>query len=216
MYPQDTFWEKNIDLGNNIKSLWSGTACVTYKMSELYKKRCDELNIGEFLDEVIHEISNSTEFNQYLLDNNNKSFNELNITKKEVWYEWKFDNNRLESRNKKWVNTLNNNNRPLYTTHYNNLFITGSHCETGLSIWSMESAVESGNRCVMEINKKLGLKNKFNLHSHTRPFFPLYFLDDILYKLYLPNLFNVIIFLIIISFGYFIYRLINSNKELKY
>jgi len=216
MYPQDTFWEKNIDLGNNIKSLWSGTACVTYKMSELYKKRCDELNIGEFLDEVIHEISNSKEFDQYLIDNNNKPFNKLTITKKEVWYEWKFDNNRLESRNKKWVNTLNNNNRPLYTTHYNNLFITGSHCETGLSIWSMESAVESGNRCVIEINKKLGLNNKFKLHTHTRPFFPLYFLDDILYRLYLPNLLNVIIFLIIIGFGYFIYKLINSNKELKY
>ena len=116
MYPQDNFWDSDIKLGNNIKSLWSGTACVTYKMSELYNKRCDELTKEEFLNEVIHEISNSKEFDNYLLQHNNKKFSDLNIATKEIWYEWEYVDNRLQSRNKKWVNTINNSN--LITFNY--------------------------------------------------------------------------------------------------
>ena len=204
MYPQDNFWDSDIKLGNNIKSLWSGTACVTYKMSELYNKRCDELTKEEFLNEVIHEISNSKEFDNYLLKHNNKKFSDLDIATKEIWYEWEYIDNRLQSRNKKWVNTTNNGPRPLYTTHYNNVFIAGAHCDTNFSIWSMESAVESGRRCAIEITKKLGIKNNINLYTHSRPFKVIYFLDDILYKLHLPNLFNLIIFGIIVGIVYFI------------
>ena len=215
MYPQDNFWDSDINLGDNIKSLWSGTACVTYKMSELYNKRCDELTKEEFLNEVIHEISNSKEFDNYLLEHNNKRFSDLKIATKEIWYEWEYIDNRLQSRNKKWVNTISNNNRPKYTTHYNNVFIAGAHCDTNLSIWSKESAVESGKRCAIEIIKKLGLKNNINLYTHSRPFKVIYFLDDILYKLKLPNLFNLIVFIVIFGIVYIFVNFIKNHSEIK-
>ena len=215
MYPQDNFWDSDINLGDNIKSLWSGTACVTYKMSELYNKRCDELTKEEFLNEVIHEISNSKEFDNYLLEHNNKRFSDLKIATKEIWYEWEYIDNRLQSRNKKWVNTISNNNRPKYTTHYNNVFIAGAHCDTNFSIWSMESAVESGRRCAIEIIKKLGLKNNINLYTHSRPFKVIYFLDDILYKLKLPNLFNLIVFIVIFGIVYIFVNFIKNHSEIK-
>ena len=192
IYQQDNFWKPNIVLGDDIKSLWSGTACVTYKKSELYNKRSDELTKDEFLNEIIHEISNSKEFDEYLIKNNNSKFTDLTIINKEIWYEWEYINNRLQSRNKKWVNTTNNNNRPFFTTNYNNVFIAGAHCNTGISIWSMESATESGKRCAIEIIHKLKLKNTIELFEHKRPLDLIYSIDDLLYKLNIPNLLDII------------------------
>jgi len=207
LYQQDNFWLPNTDLGTNIKSLWSGTACVTYEMSELYNKECSKLTKEEFLNEVLHEISNCNELDEYLVKHNNKKFKELNIIKKEIWYEWEFKNNQLESRNEKWVNTIapDNNNRPLYTTKYNNVFIAGSHCNTGLSIWSMESATESGKRCAIKILKKLKLTNNVQLFRHDRPLTIIHILDDILYRLYLPNLLDILSIVIIFFILYILY-----------
>ena len=215
LYPQDNFWipelfDTKINSSIKFPSLWSGTACIVYKDSKVYPgRRCNQLTINEFLEEVIYEISESKEFNNYLLKYNNKTFKELNMIEKEVWYEWEFKNNKLESRNKKWVNTINNSNRPLYKTHYNNLYITGAHCETGISIWSMESAVESGKRCALSIIQDKKLKNKIKLFKHSRPNKSLYELDDVLYDLKLPNILDIFIFvmsviiiLLILLFGY--------------
>jgi hypothetical protein len=215
LYQQDNFWLPNIELGNNIKSLWSGTACVVYEMSELYNKASNLLTKDEFLNEVLHQISNSQELNEYLVKHNNKKFNELNIIKKEIWYEWEFTNNKLESRNEKWVNTIapDNNNRPLHTTKYNNVFIAGAHCDTGSSIWLMESATESGKRCAIEILKKLNLTNNISLIKHDRPLPIINGIDDILYRLHLPNLLDVLCIVIIFIILYIIYnKFIKKNN----
>jgi uncharacterized protein with NAD-binding domain and iron-sulfur cluster len=213
IYQQDNFWKSDIELGNNIKSLWSGTACVTYKNSELYNRRCDELTIDEFLNEVIHEISNSKEFEEYLIKNNNPKFTKLTIINKEVWYEWEYKNNRLQSRNKKWVNTTNNNNRPFFSTNYNNVFIAGAHCNTEVSLWSMESAIESGKRCAIKIVEKLKLKNTIELYENKRPLDTIYSIDDLFYKYNMPNLVDIIfvigLFIIIASLFIIIKKMSN-------
>jgi len=225
LYPQDNFWDtKLFDSNNtnfpmtNIKSLWSGTACVTYKKSKLYPdKLCDELTINQFLDEVLFEINECKELNDYVLKYNNKDFNKFNIIDKEVWYEWEFKDNRLKSRNKKWVNTLSNNSRPLYKTKYSNVYIAGSHCDTGLSIWSMESAVESGKRCSINIINDMKLdKSKIKLYTHSRPYKSLYKLDDMLYNLNLPNILdlsiNFVYFFIVFIILYIIVIYMKDKK----
>jgi uncharacterized protein with NAD-binding domain and iron-sulfur cluster len=225
LYPQDNFWNtKLFDSNNtnfpmtNIKSLWSGTACVTYKKSKLYPdKLCDELTINQFLDEVLFEINECKELNDYVLKYNNKDFNKFNIIDKEVWYEWEFKDNRLRSRNKKWVNTLSNNSRPLYKTKYSNVYIAGSHCDTGLSIWSMESAVESGKRCSINIINDMKLdKSKIKLYTHSRPYKSLYKLDDMLYNLNLPNILdlsiNFVYFFIVFIILYIIVIYMKDKK----
>jgi len=219
LYPQDNFWDASLfDSNNPIKSLWSGTACITYKYSKLYpNKRCDELTINQFLEEVLFEMNESYELNEYLLKYNNKKFKDCKILYKEVWYEWEFKDNQLKSRNKKWVNTINNNNRPSYKTNYSNVYIAGSHCETGLSIWSMESATESGKRCSLNIINDMKLdKSKIKLYTHSRPYKSLYKLDDILYDLNLPNVFVLfldlvcVILVFLVLYGTFLYM--KNNK----
>jgi len=222
LYQQDNFWSDDLfsTAPNAVQfpSLWSGTACVTYKKSKLYPdKQCEELTIDQFLEEVIYEISESQEFNQYLYKHNNKNFKDLNIIEKEVWYEWEFIDNRLQSRNKKWVNTLNNSPRPNFKTiNYSNLYITGSHCNTGLSLWSMESATESGKRCAIQIIKDYNLVNKVILYPHKRPNRSLYKLDDILYDLNLPTILDLFIqwicIFIIFIILYFIYQFMKNKK----
>ena len=39
---------------------------------------------------------------------------------------------------------MNEDYRPLQKTKFSNLFLSGAHCKTSISIWSMEGAVESG------------------------------------------------------------------------
>ena len=225
LYPQDYFFDSQLFDSNNtnfpmtnIKSLWSGTACVTYKKSKLYpNKLCDELTINQFLEEVLFEINESVELNDYILKYNNKNFNQFKIIDKEIWYEWEFKDNRLRSRNKKWVNTLSNNNRPGYKTNYSNVYIAGSHCETGLSIWSMESAVESGKRCSINIINDMKLdKSKIKLYTHSRPFNFLYKLDNILYDLKLPNILDLFIkFIFIFSIFLILYIIVTYIKDKK-
>jgi hypothetical protein len=214
LYPQDNFWDPSIvNTMANIKSLWSGTACVTYKYSRLYPtKRCDELNISQFLDEVLFEMNECQELSEYVLKYNTKNFNQFNIIDKEVWYEWEFKDNRLKSRNKKWVNTINNNIRPMYKTKYSNVYISGSHCDTGLSLWSMESAVESGKRCSLNIINDLRLDlKKIKLYTHSRPNKLIYELDDILHDYKLPNILvlftnaTCIIFIFLVLYCTFLY-----------
>jgi len=122
----------------------------------------------------------------------------------------------LQSRNKKWVNTLNNSPRPNFKTNYTNVYIAGSHCDTGLSLWSMESATESGKRCAIQIINDYKLENKVILYPHNRPNHLLYKLDDILYDLDLPTLLDlciewICIFILFIIL-YSLYQLMRSNK----
>jgi hypothetical protein len=140
------------------------------------------------------------------------------MIEKEVWYEWEFKNNKLESRNKKWVNTIINSNRPGHKTHYDNLYITGAHCETGMSIWTMESAVESGKRCAISIINDKKLKNKIQLYRHNRPNVSLYKFDDFLYDINLPNILDLGIYLIfhltLFFCLYFIYKYYQMNNKI--
>jgi len=224
LYPQDNFWipelfDTNINSSVKFPSLWSGVSCVTYKKSKLYPdKRCDQLTKEKFLEEVLYEISESKEFDNYIRKYNNKSFKDLNIIEKEIWYEWEFNNNKLESRNKKWVNTISNSNRPGHKTHYDNLYISGSHCETGMSIWTMESAVESGKRCAISIINDKKLKNKIKLYPHNRPNVSLYKFDDFLYDINLPNILDIGIYLIfhltLFFCLYFIYKYYQMNNKI--
>ena len=56
-----------------------------------------------------------------------------------------YKNGRLESDNKKWVNTnYNEKYRPNQKTKIENMYIGGGHTKTTTNVWTMESSVESG------------------------------------------------------------------------
>ena len=102
--------------------------------------------------------------------------------------------------NKKWVNTLYNDEfKPTNSTSYDNFYITGGHTKTSFEIWSMESSVESGKISANLILTKYK-KQKAFIHTHTNNIF-IRFLgltDNILYSVGLPNIIIVLILLLII------------------
>jgi hypothetical protein len=138
---------------------------------------------------------------------------EKDIIHKEIFEDWFWNGNNLESKNKKWVNnTYNEEFRPDNKTNYNNLYLGGSHTKTKISIWSMESAVESGKNASNYILSKYKI-HKCIQYNHK---FPILIdligkIDDVLYALNLPNIVDVSLFIILVFIIIFIY---NNKKNL--
>lgn len=206
-YPQEDHWCKNVNLSmnNNIKSLWSGTIILSYKNGYLYNKSAINHTKDELLNEIVQQFLKSKELiNLIKKHNNNYVLNKKDIIHMEIYDDWYFDKNRLQTKNKKWVNdSFNEKFRPLNQTKYNNLYLTGSHCKTSINIWSMESAVESGKICSNLILNRFN-KEKTKVHTHQSncliKFFKL--LDNILYLFGLPNIIDFIIILFIVYIIY--------------
>ena len=208
-YPQEDHWCKNINLGNNIKSLWSGTLILPYNKGNIYQKSGTSLKKEELLEEIIDQILNS----KFLKNNiiNKEDVNINNIIHKEIFPDWYFKNNSLKSKNKKWVNNyLNEEYRPSELTKYKNLYVTGSHCKTKINIWSMEGAVESGKRTanyiLKENNKKLCFLHEAKSSSIIQV---IQTIDNLLYQLNLPNILDLIILVLIIYILHYVRKKIN-------
>jgi len=206
-YAQDEFWDTSVNLGNNIKSLWSGTCILTNNKGVLYNKTAIECTPDELLQEIITQFFNSKEL--LLLTGTLK---ESDIIFKEIFNDWYFNPNtqQLESKNKKWVNNIYNEEyRPDNLTSYNNLYLAGSHTKTKVNIWSMEGAVESGKLTSNHILKKYKLQEctifQFEMPHIIKTIGKI---DDVLYTLYLPHILDtllLIVICIIIAIIYFIF-----------
>ena len=212
-YPQEDHWCKSVDLGmnNKIKSLWSGTIILSYKNGYLYNKSATNHTLDELKDEIIEQFLRSNELISLIKKyNNGYIINKNDIIHKEIYDDWYFNENRLQTKNKKWVNdSFNEEYRPFNQTKYDNLYLAGSHCKTSINIWSMESAIESGKICSNLILNKYN-KEKTYIYTHQSncliKFLKL--LDNIFYGLGLPNIIDMIIIFIIV---YLIY--IKTDKK---
>lgn len=200
-YPQDIHWCQNIKLGmnDNIKSLWSGTLILTYNNGVIFNKSATQLSKKQLLKEIKTQIFNSKSFNDYIKKYNHDL--EYNIIYEEIYPEWKETIDGLISDNKKWVNNFfNESYRPRMELNplFNNLYIAGSHTNTSINIWSMESAIESGkyvsNQLLKKYKKKLTYYHK---HSPSILLKPFQIIDDILYLIRFPNLIDIIIIILL-------------------
>jgi uncharacterized protein with NAD-binding domain and iron-sulfur cluster len=212
-YPQEKHWKKK----PGIKSLWSGTIIDFEKTGKLFNKNAEELDNEKLKKEITHQILRSESFKKLIYDNNGFYINDKDIEYIEIWYEWKFDNNIQEQVNKKWVNNIHNEKfRPSQKTEYNNLFLSGAHTKTTINIWSMESAIESGKittNNILDKYKKLNV----NHYKHNDPFYIklIQYIDNILYKLSLPNIFKLFIIIIILFMLYICINAKNIKKFLR-
>ena len=211
-YPQEKHWKHK----PSIKSLWSGTIIDFEKNGKLFNKNAEHLDNEKLKKEIIYQILRSKSFRKLIYDNNGFYINKEDIEYIEIWYEWNFNNDIQEQTNKKWVNNIYNEKfRPLQKTEYKNLFLSGAHTKTSINIWSMEGAIESGK---ITANYILDKYNKPNIehYKHDAPFYIKFiqYIDNILYKLYLPNIINLLIILILILF-FILYRYIINAKHIK-
>ena len=207
MYRQDEFW-KNVNLGDgNISSLWSGTACISYKPGSLYGRPIQKLTKDEFHSEILHQLSKDKGFNDMLRKaNGNKTFSMLPMVHFEIWDSWKFGGEKsiIINDEPKYVDSTNTRPfQPATKTNWSNLWMAGGHVQSSTELWSMESASESGRRAASMIahtdviNQNRGCVLKL-----------LAYMDSLLYALGLPNIIDTLLFLIIIIIILIIYYVI--------
>ncbi len=226
MYFQSEIWYTDTQhsiLGNNIKTLISGTACVSYVPGKLFNKPIIHLTREEFEAEILYQIDKCTvltnildECNPHLAPN---EFSPLIKWKSvfEVWKGWYFVGDPRNSTNtlqfdkneEKWVSSTNTNPfKPSITTSFNNLFLAGAYVKSSVDLYSMETACATGRDAAFHIMLKMDLPKQLALSVNKPILFKILSqIDDLLYRLHLPNVVDVLItlgaILFIVSTLYF-------------
>ena len=207
LYFQDDVWYDDVYLGPNIKSLISGTACVSYTPGKLYGKPLTQLTKNEFKSEILHQLSNSNDLSRIIAEHNNgKKLNEFSIGRFEVWDGWIFPQSsdgvlsQLPNE-RKWVNSTDTNPyMPSIETSFRNLFLAGAHVKSSVDLYSMETACATGREAAFCI-LRLDLNNKLqNYLTVDKPLWAnaLSVIDNILYSIRLPHVIDTSVIVIVV------------------
>ncbi len=195
----DHVFTKDVYLGKNLKSLWSGTCVDSY---DLMKNK----DLKQIKEEIIKQMFESNTFIEYVKKYNPtlKTFSPNDIDHFEIFEDWYYDYDKkeLQTKYKKWVNdAFNEHDRPEQSTKFTNMFVCGAHTKTSLNIWSMEAATESGKTVNNLIRKKYNLPiTHIYLHNKTTNIITLIGkIDNIFYRLNLPHIIIFIIIIVIIA-----------------
>jgi uncharacterized protein with NAD-binding domain and iron-sulfur cluster len=192
-----------VDLGQNIKSLWTGTSCIGSIPGRIYRKPVIYCTKEEFIDEVKSQILSCGALNELIKEaNNGKGLKDFPIIEIEVWREWKFSIEGIKPLQPKWVNTTNTQPyMPAQKTPVANLFLAGAHTKTQAQVWSIEGAVESGRRAAKAIDERVDVLDQYQplwIRSISK-------IDDILYSIKAPQIIDFIFWLLLILSGYLLY-----------
>lgn len=189
LFANEQSWPSKIDLGKDIASLWTCTACVASVPGKVHGKPLRNCTKEEFIDEVLAQIYESEALDLMIKKaNDGRSLRDFPILTTEVWHEWHFSPNGITPDQPKWVTTTNTQpHRPSQATSIPNLVLAGAHTKTEADIWSIEGAVESGRRAAKVYEPDVVVKSQHK---------PLLlkvsaFLDDGLFALGLPHVFKV-------------------------
>jgi len=199
LFAEEQVWDKDVDLGRNIKSLWTGTSCISSVPGKLFNKPVNSCTKEEFIEEVKAQIFACGALNELIKEaNDGRGLTDFPIVRVEVWHEWEFSSSGIKGRQPKWVNTTNTQAyTPTQKTPIANLFLAGAHTKTQAQVWSIEGAVESGRRAAKAIDNRVKVLDQF------RPFWirSLSRIDDVLYSIRAPQIIDSsVLCLIVLSF----------------
>lgn len=92
MYAVQNEFHPTVFLGDNIRTLWSGTACVADVPGRLFHRAIRELTRKEFQEEILWQIYRSEDFQLLIAQNNQgqslNSFGRPVVF--EIWQDWEF------------------------------------------------------------------------------------------------------------------------------
>jgi hypothetical protein len=199
LYRQDEVWGKDVFLGSNIKSLWSGTACVSYIPGALFGKPLSKLTKIQFKEEILYQIGKDIRFNDILRKKTGKSFDQLlpYMIHFDSWKNWNFSSDGITIIEPKYVDSTNTRPyQPDTKTSIVNLWMAGAHTKTSTDLWGMEAAAESGRKAAdMITGNDITIKHtKWSLLKY------LEMPDDSLYKIGAPNVIYILLISIIVIF----------------
>lgn len=146
LFAQEQAWHAGENLGENVGSLWTGTACVSSVAGRVHGLPVDRCTKEQFVEEVLAQIRGCYALSATLrAANGGRGITDFDIERVEVWHEWTFSPEGLVGRQPKWVNsTTNTKHQPEQRTELSNLVLAGAHTRTSADLWSIEAAVESG------------------------------------------------------------------------
>lgn len=153
LFAQEQAWRTDVALGDGVKSVWTGTACVATVPGRLYGLPLITCTKDQFIEEVMAQLGSCEGLDLLVKEaNNGRSWKSVPIVRIEVWHEWRFSSDGIKSAQPKWVNTTKTQtNQPTQATPVPNLVLAGAHTKTEADVWSIEGAVESGRRAARAI-----------------------------------------------------------------
>ena len=199
LFPQDLFWHSSTDLGEGVKSLWTGTVCAAYVQGKLTGFDAAHCTRAMFETEVRNQIMRSKCLSNIVAKSNNgKRLEDFAILRFEVWHEWEWPAKAdgvsiVTTPQLKWVTGIKTQpHEPSCETSIPNLFLAGSHCKTWAGFWCMEGAAESGRRAAFLIERS----GRTPIAQY-RPLFvkALNAADNLFYAVGLPNVVDVFFFI---------------------
>jgi len=145
LFANEQAWSSQVDLGEDIGSLWTGTACVASVPGRVHGKPLRNCTKKEFVDEVLAQIYESEALDLMIKKaNDGRGLRDFPILKTEVWHEWHFSPNGITPDQPKWVTTTNTQpHRPDQATSIPNLVLAGAHTNTEADIWSIEGRLKA-------------------------------------------------------------------------
>ena len=123
LFAEEQVWRPEVELGEGVASLWTGTACVARRPGRLFGLPLERCTKEQFLAEILAQLE-GCEGLDFLIRaaNAGRSWTSFPIVRIEVWHEWIFSPDGIRCRQPKWVNTthtqpfLPTNRRPSGTS----------------------------------------------------------------------------------------------------
>lgn len=191
LFAYEQVWDKEIYLGKDVKSLWTGTSCISSVPGRIHGKPVSHCTQEEFIEEVKAQILSCGALDALIREaNNGKALSEFRMAEIEVWHEWEFSSAGIKHQQPKWVTTTSTQHyMPAQTTPVNNLFLAGSHTKTQAHVWSIEGAVESGRRAAKAIDGRVVVIDQYLpeiLKGMAK-------VDDLLFAVRAPQLIDILL-----------------------
>jgi uncharacterized protein with NAD-binding domain and iron-sulfur cluster len=163
LFAEEQVWMKEVDLGKNVKSLWTGTSCISSVPGRIYHKPVSLCTKEEFQEEVKAQILRCGALDGMIREaNQGKALRDFTMMEIEVWHEWEFSAEGIKPYQPKWVtSTTTHHSMPPQTTPLANLFLAGAHTRTQAHVWSIEGAVESGRRAAKAIDPRVAVIDQY-------------------------------------------------------
>ena len=195
LFAQEQVWKDGVDLGPNIKSLWTGTSCAGTVPGRLFNLPVIRCTKEQFLAEVKAQIMSCETLNALIKEaNDGRELAEFEITKIEVWHEWTFSPDGIQGHQPKWVTSTHTQPYlPNQVTPVKNLFLAGAHTRTEADVWSIEGAVESGRRAARAIESTVEVISQYK--PWWLRFISLF--DDVCYRMGAPHVLDLFLWLIL-------------------
>lgn len=191
LFAEEQVWGSEVDLGDGIQSLWTGTACVATRPGRLYGLPLVNCTKEQFIEEVKAQLASCGGLDALLREaNDGRTWTDFTLVRVEVWHEWIFSTDGIRTKQPKWVNTTHTQRwLPDQKTPVPNLVLAGAHTRTDADVWSIEGAVESGRRAARLIEPAVEVKPVWV----PAPLRILQRMDDALYAVGAPHVLDVLL-----------------------